>query len=330
MLILYTSPWNNLSFGIMLKINKGSFPMIKYPSLLEQFRSFCFQNNATNLEEAIEYFAVFGGMGWHVDMSKPLFELIEEKVLKNYRYIHGDLAKITQSNKTHHALLSAIAVGDRREYSAFKRAGVTRVQGEESINFLIQNGLLLLDTSKDKPVNEDEEVSDKLLFTLPFMRFWFCAISPYYKGIKEGDYTEMKERWLNMQAEFSKFIYERLVMELLKKSFMEDSITMLGSYWDKSIEIDILARTKSGKFIAGACKYTKAKSNKSELTKLKEKCQQAELNIDIFVLFSKNGFSTELKKEKSENLKLYTLKNLKIVMDDLSEKDFIINTNKKY
>jgi hypothetical protein len=76
--------------------------MAKFPTLLEQFRSFCFQNKATDFEEAVKYFAVFGGMGWNVDMTKPLDELIEEKVLNNYRYIHGDIAKITQSNQTHH------------------------------------------------------------------------------------------------------------------------------------------------------------------------------------------------------------------------------------
>ena len=57
--------------------------MSKHPSILKEFRSFCFQNKATDLEKAIEYFSVFGGMGWQVDMSKPLDELIEQKILKN-------------------------------------------------------------------------------------------------------------------------------------------------------------------------------------------------------------------------------------------------------
>lgn len=304
--------------------------MAKSPTLLEQFRSFCFQNNANDLEEAIAYFAVFGGMGWTVDITKPLDELIEEKVLRNYPYIHGDIAKITQSNQIHHKLLSALAIGDRREYSAFRRADVTRAEGEASIKFLIDNGLLIRDKSQEQPADENEVVSDKLLFTLPFMRFWFSSISPYYKGIKEGNYTEVKERWSNLQREFTDFIYERLVMELVKKSFKEDPIEKIGSYWDKNSEIEILARTKSGKTVAGSCKYSKTKANKSELTKLKESCSLAQINADIFVIFSKNGFSSEFKKEKGESLKLFTLKNLRSLTDDLSAKDLLVNTNKKY
>lgn len=304
--------------------------MTKFPTLLEQFRSFCFQNKVEDLEKAVEYFSVFGGMGWQIDCSRPLWELIEEKVLKNYRFIHGDITKITQSNKTHHSILTALAVGDRREFSAFKRAGVSRQEGQESIDFLLDQGLVLLDKSQDTPVDEHEEVADKLLFTLPFMRFWFSSISPYYKGIKDGDFSEAKKHWENLSLEFSNFIYERLVMEYLKQSFKPDAIESIGSYWDKKTEIDILARTKEGKFVAGSCKYSKTKSNKSELAKLKAKCVDAELNIDIFVLYSKNGFSSELKKEKGETLRLVQLKSLNHLIENLSKDDLVINTNKKY
>jgi len=304
--------------------------MTKHPTLLQQFRSFCFQNNATDIEQAIEYFAVFGGMGYSVDMSKPLEELIEEKVLKNYRYIHGDLTKITQSNKAHHALLSAVALGDRREYSAYRRADLTRKEGEESAAFLIKFGLLSRQASQADPIDEAEEVSERLIFTAPFLRFWFSAISPYYKGIKEGDFTEMKEKWENAKASFFDQIYEALVIALVKQSFKEDWVAKIGSYWDKNTEIEILGKTKGDKVIVGACKYSKSKANKSELSKLQEKCAKVELSPDIFVIFSKNGFSSEFKKEKSDTLKLYTLKNLKTLMDDLSEKDLLVNTNKKY
>ncbi|WP_415405545.1 DUF234 domain-containing protein [Sulfurovum sp. CS9] len=308
--------------------------MAKHPTLLEQFRSFCFQNSATDFEKAVEYFSVFGGMGWKVDLSKPLEELIEEKVLTNYRYIHGDITKITQSNNIHHSLLTALATGDRREHSAFKKANIKREEGEESIDFLIENGVLVFDKSLEKPVDEKDANSDKLLFTQPFMRFWFSSISPYYKSIREGDYKEVKERWNHMKQRFSDLIYDQLVMELMKKSFQDDPkggyIASIGSYWDKNVEINILAKRKSGKMIAGICKYSKSKANKSELTKLKEKCVHAELDVDTFVIFSKSKFSSELKKEKGEKLKLFSTRNLTSLMNDLSEKDLLVNTNKKY
>ncbi len=87
-------------------------------TLLKQFRSFYFQNAFSDIEKAIEYFSIFGGTSWNVDSTKPLNELIVNKVLKNYTYIHTDITKLTHSNKLSHALLSACATGDRRVYSS--------------------------------------------------------------------------------------------------------------------------------------------------------------------------------------------------------------------
>ncbi len=308
--------------------------MSNHPTLLEHFRSFCYQNSATDFEQAVAYFAVFGGMGWNVDLSKSLEALIEEKVLENYRYIHGDITRITQSNPVYHSLLSALALGDRREHSAFKRTNLRREQGEEAIDFLVDEGLLKIETSLEKPVDGKDDNSDKLLFEQPFMRFWFSSISPYYKGIKEGDYAEVKARWSHLQHAFGNHIYSQLVMEIVKKSFKDDAnggyIDKIGAYWDRNVEIDLLAKRKSGEMVAGLCKYAKSKASKSDLTKLKQLCQRAELEIDTFVIFSKSKFSNELKSEKGKNLKLLSPRNMMGLMHDLSEKDLLEYSHKRY
>jgi len=282
----------------------------------------------------VEYFAVFGGMGWSVDMSKPLEELIEEKVLNNYRYIHGDLSKITHSKPAYHAMLTAIATGDRREHSAFKKVNIGREEGEEVIDFLIKDGFLVFDKSIEKPVNEKDGISDRLLFVTPFMRFWFAVVSPTYKSIKEGDYGEVKARWDGIKGEFTSLIYHQLVLELIQLSFKDefegDAIVSIGSYYDKNVEIDILAKRKSGAMLAGICKYGQQKMNKFELTKLKENCAKAELDIETFILFSKNKFSSELKKEKDASVRLFSMRHLSLLIDNLSDLDILTYTNKKY
>lgn len=298
--------------------------------LLKQFRSFCYQNKATDIEKAIEYFSVFGGTGWEIDLTIPLDELIETRILDNYRYLHGDLTKITQSNKSHHALLSALALGDRREHSAFKKANLSRKEGENSADFLISEGLLHRERSQEDPVDSSEEITDRLIFATPFIRFWFAFVSPYYKGIKEGDFAEFRQKWANNRQIFFEPIYESLVISLVEHSFEGDSIMKIGSYWDKRIEIEILGQTKSGKIIAGSCKYSKAKANKSELTSLIERCDKAQINPDMLIIFSKSGFSSEFKKEKNSSLQLIAIKHLRGLLEDLSPKDLIVTENKKY
>lgn len=304
--------------------------MSKKPTLLQQFRSFCFQNNPNNLEDALKYFAVFGGTSWSVDTTKPLSELIESKILKNYTYINGDITKFTKSDKVSHSLLSAVAIGDGRVHSALKRARISRGEGEEAIDTLCDKGIIKAEYSLESPPSPDEKIDEKLNFSTPFMRFWFAFISPFFKTIKEGDYKEAKERFTNREQEFSELLFLKLSHELLKKSFKEDPIVEIGSYWDRNIQIDILAKTASGKIIAGVCKYSNSKAKKSSLTKLQELCGFAELTPDICVIVSKGGFSNELKTLKGEDVKLFALKSFKTLVEDLSEKDFIECEGKKY
>jgi hypothetical protein len=304
--------------------------MAKHPTLLEQFRSFYIQNAPDDLEKAIEYFAVFGGMSWSVDLSRDLEELIESKVLKNYTYIHSDITKLTKSDKISHGILSAVAVGDGRVHSALKRARTSRMDGEVAIRELCAKNLLRAEFSLESPINSDEKIDEKLNFNTPFMRFWFAFVSPYFKSIKEGDFKEAKESFANRKSELYEHTFRKLSQEVIKKSFKDDAIVEIGSYWDRDSEIEILAKTASGKIVAGVSRYSNQKIKKTALTKLNEQCDIAELVPDISVIVSKSGFSNELKALKSENLKLITLKNFKALVEDLSEKDFIECEGKRY
>lgn len=304
--------------------------MSVHSSLLQQFRSFDFQNRPADIEQAIEYFAVFGGMGWDIDMSKSLEELIENKVLKNYTYIHSDITKITQSDKTSHSLLSAAALGDGRLHSAIKRARISRIDAEQAIDMLYDKGIIKAEYSLESPPDDDDKVDERIYFNTPFMRFWFAFVSPYFKSIKDGDFKEAKEAFANRKSEFYELMFLKLSQELIKQSFKDDVIVEIGSYWDRNTQIDILAKTASGKIIVGTCKYSNQKAKKSELSKVQEQCRLAQLTPDISVIVSKGGFSNELKTLKSESLKLFTLKNFKALAQDLSQKDLIECKGKKY
>ncbi|MCD8477622.1 MAG: DUF234 domain-containing protein [Sulfurospirillum sp.] len=112
--------------------------------------------------------------------------------------------------------------------------------------------------------------------------------------------------------------------------FQDDKIVEIGGYWDKNSEIDILAKSQSGKLIAASCRYTNSKVKKSELAKLKEQCALAKLEPDMYIIFGKSGFSSELKALKSESLKLFTLKSLKPLVEEINEKELLSCVGKKY
>jgi hypothetical protein len=166
------------------------------------------------------------------------------------------------------------------------------------------------------------------------MRFWFATISPYYQSISSGDFSEFETKWGALKGNFSISLSNRLALELVKERFVSkfesDPIVTMGSYYDKKIEISILAKRKSGKMLVGECKYSKTEAKMHMITSLKEKCEKVGLEVDEYVLFSKNGFTSEVKELDDENLMLLTNEDFSSLLDALSEKDLLVYKNKKY
>jgi hypothetical protein len=198
-------------------------------------------------------------------------------------------------------------MGDGKSHTAFKRANVAKEVGEKAIAELVEIGIIKEKKSKTS--------SSKLYFTSPFLRFWFAFVSPLFKGVRDGNYQEVKERFTNREGEFTALTFKQLSWDVLKKSHTEDPIKKIGEYWENNIEFDILATTASKKTIVGLTKFTNSKLKKSDFTKLQEDAKKANLEVDTFILFSKAGFSSELKALKGEALKLFTPKNFKILVE---------------
>ena len=202
----------------------------------------------------------------------------------------------------YHSILTAIAMGDGKIHSVYKRAKVSTLVGDKAVEELCERKIIRRKQSKN--------ADSKLYFTTPFLRFWFAFVSPLFKGIRDGDYSEVQARWENREQEFTTLTFTELSHELLKVAFKEDPIFEISEYWQNdNLEIDIFGKTKSKKTIVGSAKYTNTKVKKSELSRVQELCEKAQIKPDIFVLVAKKGFSSELKSLKGENLKLFTLKN---------------------
>jgi len=308
--------------------------MAKHPTLLQHFRSFAYQNNIKDFDTALEYFTVFGGTGWDVDVSKSVATLIEEKILSNYEPLHESMTRYTHNNGLYHMILTIIALGVNHENDVFKKAKVGRDKGEEAIDYLVSKSLIKFDLSVEKPLNEGGGKSDRILFDLPFMRFWFAMISPNYQSISEGDYDEFAQKWHKLRDNFSILLSNLLILDLVKETFnaksKNDPIVKIGSYYDKKIEIDILGIRKSGTMIAGACKYSKEPAKINMMDTLIQKCTKAELEIKDYVLFSKNGFTSEVEALREKEVVLFSNAELSSLLDNLSENDLLTYKNKKY
>ena len=287
-------------------------------TLTQQFQSFYADHKPKTLEDAIEKFSIFGGVDWgNVETDKDSFVLIEKLILSDYRFIRNDVTELTSGAPVYHSVLSGIAQGDGKTHSSYKRANVAEDVGDAAVEALIQRGIIRVEKARNVFTSwqTNEKVDNKLFFTTPFMRFWFAFISPLFKGIRDGDYSEVKKRFQNNENEFVRLTFVQLAHEYLKLSFKDDKIVEIGTYWDRETELDVYAKTQSGKTIVGNCKYANQKVKKSDLTRLQEASKKANIEVDAFVFFSKSGYTNELKSLKGENLKLFGVKSLKTLLE---------------
>jgi hypothetical protein len=277
---------------------------------------------------------VFGGTGWEVDTAKSVETLIEEKILRNYEPLHQSMTRYTHNNPVYHRLLTIIALGTEHEHDAFKKAKIGRERGEEAIDYLEQKSLLRFDLSVEEAARESEKLSDRLLFRLPFMRFWFATISPYYQSISVGNYGEFKEKWQQLKGNFSIVLSNLLIRDLVVQRMAaehgDDPVTAIGSYYDRKTRMELLAIHKSGKMVAGECKYSRKPAQAHMLSALKEKCQKADLDVSGYVLFSKHGFSAELEQMQCMDVTLLSHAYLSSLLDHLTQEDLLVYTNRKY
>ena len=159
--------------------------------------------------------------------------------MEKYKYLRNDVSELTNNNHIYHQILTAIANGDRRTNSAFRKTNLKFDEGIDAVDKLCDKGMLNLEKSlqyyTSLPKNND--ISERLLFTTPFSRFWFSFISPMFKGIRDGNFEEFEKEYKNKSSEYSALIFEQLSHEVVKNSFLNsgDKIKEIGRYWDDNI-----------------------------------------------------------------------------------------------
>jgi len=293
------------------------------------FKEFCEENPYLTIEQSVEYFSILGGAEQSVELDffDDLFSMIEANFVQNFYKYQSMVSPSYIIESPYRELLMAVARGDGKIYSIFRKARLSQSVGETLVKELISLGVLYIEKSRESPLKvhpkhkvkkelRSYRIQDKLRFVKPFHRFWFGFVTYYSKDLAKGDGENFLDNFHKHYERLRSLIYEQLCNEMLIKYFESDSpLLSSGSYWNQHSEFDILAITSDKRIILGECKYKDRKICKNELNKLKEKALQSGIAVDIYVLFSKNGFSKELENLKDKDLLLFDLHDLNILLD---------------
>ena len=276
------------------------------------------------LEQAIEYFSILGGIGKNIELDyfDDVFSMVESNFVQNFSKFQALVSPSYLLESPYREILMAVARGDGKLYSVLRKAKLSTTLGEQIIQELVDLNVLRVEASREAPLRihpkhklkkeqRSYRVQDKLRFVQPFMRFWFGFVTYYKKDLALGKGDAFLENFQKHYDRLRSLVYEQLCDALLTQHYEEKNpLISGGSFWNIHSEFDILAVSKDKKVILGECKYKDRKVCKNELTKLKAKAQESGIKVDVYALFSKSGFSNELLQTQDKDLLLFDLNDL--------------------
>lgn len=176
--------------------------------------------------------------------------------------------------------------------------------------------------SRETPITEkNSERSKKVLYKIKdnYINFWFKYIYPNRVFIEMDKSSELVKQVLSkVTEEHISYVYEDIAKEYVLAYW--DSINNItyqkvGKWWDKHNEIDLIALNDTKKRILfGECKYRRSSVGMKEYMDLVKKSSLVKWNnedrIEEFALFSKSGFTDELKNFSKNNKQLTLIKGL--------------------
>lgn len=163
-------------------------------SIKEQFKIFCEINKIDDMQIAIKYFTIFGGLKIEIDTSKPILELIEKHILNNYNYYRRQINHLTGGYHVDHAILSGVALGDRKTTNAFKRAHVSFEEGMKCVDSLYEKEILDIDSSEHFLLGKEviQKWLKSLFLPILFLDFGLLLYLLFTKGLKMETMRSLK------------------------------------------------------------------------------------------------------------------------------------------
>lgn len=264
----------------------------------------------------MEFYFVFEGL----EFETKYFDLqtaIRREVFDKISILERRFAALRYSEK---GILLRLAKGARKLNKMYDP------RFKSALNALKKSGLIKIEKTRQKPYPvifgqrlsrelRRYQISDKLHFSKNFYYFYFRFIEPNLNIIKSGNEDEKNVLLARINDGLS--AYFCLPFELVCADFLSLKMRInrefISSYWDKDCEIDILAQSDDI-IIAGEVKYKEHIVSKKLLKELEAKCGIAGICPDFYVLFSKSGFSGELKALKNSKLLLFSLDDFKDIL----------------
>jgi len=266
----------------------------------------------STVETCININAILGGIPEYLDdwqESQSVKDNINHILLdKNSRLFMAPqqfLKLELREPAVYNTILYTLAVGNRKLNDLHAKTGFSRAKISVYLKNLIQLDLV----EKLVPVNaKGKENVQKGLYRIKdnFLNFWYRFVFPNLSDLMLGKTTKVYEDeiapYLN---DYMGEYFADVCTEFLKLMNLHLRLPEKFLWWDrwygKNGTIDILAQSENKKALLGKCLWEERKAEISDYEKLISLAGEAGINPNYCYLFSKGGFTQELREAVSNN-----------------------------
>jgi len=283
-----------------------------------RFRDCCQFFPKRSFDEWIALYAILGGTPAYLlkfDPSKGVWRNVKEKILSKGEFLYEEpefiLREELREPRNYFSILRAIALGKSKIGEIMNEAGL----GKNVITKYLSVLSDLKIVQREVPATEMKpEKSKRGIYKIidPFFKFWFGFVFPNRGYLEEGaqDYVlgQIRGRFSGYLSETYETAARELLWEFSKADKLPMNFTHIGRWWEKNEEIDIVAINREGnEILFGEVKWTSMPVGLNIFEDLKRKSKlvrfQRTRGKEVFVLFSKSGFTEGLlRKTKEENM----------------------------
>ena len=258
--------------------------------------------------EFLAFFAVVGGMPAYLlqfEAKKSLLDNLRQKVFVPNEFLFNEVEFLLKEElrepKNYLALLRSIAWGRNKFSEMVSESGLQR----NIVHRYLQTLENLQLVEREVPVTEKQGQKSRLgVYRIAdnFVRFWFQLVFPYKSDLEIGRLetvlAQLKIKLPILEAATYERLAQNIFWELQDKMVRVDRI---GRWWSKGEEIDLVGLNEEKRqIVLGEVKWSNRLVGLKVYEELKRKATLVEWNKgereEYFVLFSKNGFTSALKK----------------------------------
>ena len=226
----------------------------------------------------------------------------------------------------YNAILASMASGRNKLNDIFARTGFSRAKISVYIKNLIELDVVEKVFSYDasESTNQVHANVQKGLYRIKdnYLRFWYRYVFPNLSAVLLGQGELVYER--EIAKDFAAYMQESFTdvcSEYLKLMNQYGRLTSKyerwGTWYGKSGLIDVVAGTGESAVLAGFCRFDSRMMTLKDFSRYKELLELASLKPQELFLFSKAGFTEELRQKAESGSK--GLENCKIILVGLED-----------